>query len=171
MPITNSMKNKKNPASSISNVRIRRTKSQTTAPMLTQKVAPAGIYTSKITDVTMSKTENGEDAVDVTYELTSANGKVAQGRLRYTLDGFHFERFSDAMIDAGVPEDSPITEAVGIEEEIEVVYPQRNSLAKIKSRHPLNAAKAKQTKAVAAAEVDEEDAEFDDFLPDEEDEF
>lgn len=79
MPITNSARAKTNPANPLSNIRIHRSQTQTTVPMLNQKVAPAGVYTSKIVAVTASKidTTNAE-AVDITYELTSVNGKVVR---------------------------------------------------------------------------------------------
>lgn len=165
MPITNSKRAKINPATSLSNVRIRSSKTQNTAtPMLTQKVAPAGIYTSKISAVTMSKTQQGEESIDVTYELTDANGKVAQGRIRYPLDSYHFDRLSNALVAAGLPNGSPIVDAIGVTEEIELVYPQKNSLAKIKSRRPLAASAVPTQKAAARPKAvpAEDDAEDED---------
>lgn len=181
MPITNSKRAKINPATSLSNVRIRSSKTQNTAtPMLTQKVAPAGIYTSKISAVTMSKTQQGEESIDVTYELTDANGKVSQGRIRYPLDSYHFDRLSNALVAAGLPNGSPIIDAIGVTEEIELVYPQKNSLAKIKNRSPLAASAVPTQKAAARpkavpAEDDAEDeddfSEDDEILVDEEDDY
>lgn len=172
MPITNSARAKTNPANPLSNIRIHRSQTQTTVPMLNQKVAPAGVYTSKIVAVTASKidTTNAE-AVDITYELTSVNGKVVRGRVRYEVGGYHLEKLLDALAEAGVPEDSPITEAVGTVEQIEITYPYRGSLAKIVSRCPIedsaepaqkSKAKPKAKPKAPAVEVDEDD-EFDDF--------
>lgn len=172
---------KQNITNSLNRIRIRSTTTQNTvAPMLTQKVAPAGIYTSKISAVTMSKTQQGEESIDVTYELTDANGKVAQGRIRYPLDSYHFDRLSNALVAAGLPNGSPIIDAIGVTEEIELVYPQKNSLAKIKNRSPLAASAVPTQKAAARpkavpAEDDAEDeddfSEDDEILVDEEDDY
>ena len=175
MPITNSKRAKINPATSLSNVRIRRSKIQTVIPMLKEKVAPAGTYTSRIAAVTAAKIEGtNADAVDVIYELTADDGKVVQGRIRYEIGGYHFDRLGDALIDAGLPDGSPITDAVDIQEEITIVYPHRGALAKIKTRRPLSVAKTQQSKVVAATAEDEDEDDYldeDDLLPDEDDDF
>lgn len=174
MPIANSLRDKKTAANPLNNIRISRTKTQTTVPMLNQKVAPAGVYTSKIAAVTASKIEStNADAVDITYELTANDGRVVQGRIRYEIGGYHFDRLGDALLDAGLPVGSSIVDAVGIEEQLEIVYPQRGSLAKIKNRCPLTSSVAPQQKPAAKhkapkVNVDEDD-EFDDFLDDEND--
>lgn len=178
MPITNSVRAKKNPANPLSNIRIHRSQSQTTVPMLNEKVAPAGVYASKIVDVTASKIETtNADAVDLIYELTADDGRVVQGRIRYEIGGYHFDRLGEALIAAGLPDGSPITDAVGTTEEIEIVYPRKGSLAKIKSRCPIedsaepaqkSKAKPKAKPKAPAVEVDEDD-EFDDFMDDEND--
>lgn len=164
---------KKNSDTTLENIRIRRNKTVAVAPMLSQKIAPAGVYTSKIAAVAMSRTDGGEDAVDVTYELTDANGKVAQGRIRYPVDGYHLEKLLDALAEAGVPEGSSISEAVGTTEQIEIVYPQKGSLAKIKNRRPLASIVAPTQRPVAKSKAHvEDDDEFDDFLEsDDEDDF
>lgn len=168
MPITNSARAKTNPANPLSNIRIHRSQTQTTVPMLNEKVAPAGVYISKIVDVTASKIETtNADAVDLIYELTADDGRVVQGRIRYEIGGYHFDRLGEALIAAGLPDGSPITDAVGTIEEIEIVYPRKGSLAKIKSRHPFVSTDVPKQKPVAkpkapAVEVDEDD-EFDDF--------
>ena len=173
MPITNSKRAKTNPANSLSNVRIHRSKNQNTAvPMLTQKVAPAGIYTSRIAAVTAAKIEGtNADAVDVIYELTADDGKVVQGRIRYEIGGYHFDRLGDALIDAGLPDGSPIIDAVGLTEQLEIAYPHKNSLAKIKDRRPLAASAAPQHKAAArpkAVPAEDDDEAEDDYDEDDE---
>ena len=174
MPIAKTPRAKMNPATPLSNIRIRRTQTQTTVPMLNQKVAPAGTYTSKIVAVTASKIENtNADAVDLTYELTGADGKVVQGRVRYEIGSFHFGRLADALVNAGVPDGSPITAAVGVTEELELVYPYKGALAKIKSRRPLAATAAPTQKAAArpVAAASEDDAEDeDDYLAEDDEE-
>ena len=184
MSLSNSLKkNSRSVASNLNNIRIHRSQSQTTVPMLSQRVAPAGIYKSRITNVIMSRTTGGDDAVDVIHELTAEDGKVVQGCIRYILGGHHLACFYHAMLDAGVPEENPITDAIGVEELLEIVYPQRGSLAKIKSRRPLEEPGEKpapKQKSVAtqkpvvkhqapAPAADDGDDDFDDFLEDDED--
>ena len=169
MPLTTKRATSKtNPATPLNNVRIRRTKTPTTVPMLTAKIAPAGVYASKIVAVTASKIDTtNADAVDVTYELTGTDGKIVQGRVRYEVGGYHLDKLLDALAEAGVPEGSSITEAVGIEEQLEIVYPQRGSLAKIKSRRPMTetvAPKKPAAKPKAPTVDTDEDEEYDDFL-------
>lgn len=176
MPLTTKRSTPKKNSTTLDNIRIRRSNTQTIVPMLTSKIAPAGTYASRIAAVTASKIENSSaDAVDITYELTDSSGKVVQGRLRYEIGGYHFDRLGDALIDAGLPNGSSIVDAVGIEEEIELIYPYRGALAKIKSRRPLEAIVAPK-KAVAKPEApaddgNDEDDEYDDFLPDDEEDF
>ena len=173
MPITNSKRAKMNPATPLNNVRIRRTKTTTTVPMLNQKIAPAGTYASKIVAVTAAKIENTKaDAVDVIYELTGADGKAVQGRVRYEIGGYHFDRLGDALLDAGLPEGSSIVDAVGIEEQLEIVYPHKGSLAKIKDRRPLAATAVPTQKAAArpVAAASEDDVEDEADYLDEDDE-
>lgn len=184
MTLSKAVKNStRSAASNISNIRIQRTQTQPLVPMLSQRVAPAGIYKSRITNVIMSRTTGGDDAVDVIHELTAENGKVVQGCIRYILGGHHLACFYNAMLDAGVPEENPITDAIGVEELLEIVYPQRGSLAKIKSRRPLEEPDEKpapKQKSVAkqkavvkhqapAPAADDGDDDFDDFLEDDED--
>lgn len=171
MPLTTKRSTPKKNSTTLDNIRIRRSNTQTIVPMLTSKIAPAGTYASRIAAVTASKIENSSaDAVDITYELTDSSGKVVQGRLRYEIGGYHFDRLGDALIAAGLPDGSPITEAVGICEELEIVYPQRTSLAKIKARRPMSVAKTQQSKADAATDEDEDYIEDDDILVDEDEE-
>lgn len=180
MPITNKMKNKKISTNALSNIRVRRSKPQTQplVPMLSQQVAPAGTYASRIAAVTASKIAgNNADAVDVIYELTGDDGKVVSGRVRYKIGGYHLEQFLEAMGKAGVPDGSPITDVIGVEEEIEIIYPWSGALAKIMSRRPLEEPDEKpapKQKPVVkhqapAPAADDGDDDFDDFLEDDED--
>lgn len=187
MSISNTLKKTtRSAAPNLSNIRVRRSKPQTQplVPMLSQQVAPAGTYASRIAAVTASKIEStNADAVDVIYELTGDDGKVVSGRVRYKIGGYHLEQFLVAMGEAGVPVGSPITDVIGVEEEIEIIYPWNGSLAKIKSRRPLEepdempAPKqkpvSKQKPVVkhqaSAPAADDGDDDFDDFLEDDED--
>lgn len=95
------------------------------------------------------------------------------------MGGYHLQRLIDALIDAGLPEGAPLTDAVGIEEEISVVYPQEGGLGKIKNRRPAGQKKVEKkplkkasvTRVRASRDEDADatenfDDEFDDFLED-----
>ena len=158
---------------SISDLVVRRSKQKMkAAPLLTEDIIPAGRYRSKITAVTEAKNDEGKLMVDVVYCFTDARGKAVDARVRYPATGYHIERLFDALIEAGLPEETPLTEAVGIEEKVEVVYPYEGALGKIKVRTPVAASapasKPKQrTALVEEDEAEDADDEFDeDFLED-----
>lgn len=162
-------------AKSVSDLIVRRSKRKDkAAPMLTENIVPAGKYHSEIIGVVDAKNDDGKLMVDVTYRLTDDRGKSVDVRIRYPAEGYHIERFFDALVEAGVPEESPVTDAVGVVEEVEIVYPFEGSLGKIKDRKPATAANRPPTKkakhAVLVEEDDEsddsetEDDEYDDFL-------
>lgn len=163
MSITNSRKNnpytKKNPTpASVSDLIVRRSqRKMKAAPMLTEEVVPAGKYCSEVISVTDAKSDAGKLMADVTYRFSDAGGKAVVARVRYPATGYYIEKLYDALVEAGLPEESPLTEAVGIEEEVEIVYPFEGALGKIKNRKPAPAAKhppAKNPKrAVVAEEV------------------
>lgn len=147
-------------AQSVSKLIVKRSKRKVkAAPMLTEDIAPAGKYRSEIVGVADAKSDVGKLMVDVTYRLTDDRGKSVDARIRYPAEGYHIQKFFDALIDAGLPEESPLTEAVGIEEEVEIVYPFEGALGKIKSRKPAPVAKppAKNPKRVVSAEDDQDD--------------
>ena len=127
-------------ARSISDLIVRRSKRKAkAAPMLTEDIAPAGAYRSEIISVADAKSDLGKLMVDVTYRLTDGRGKAVDARIRYPAEGYHIERLFDALIDAGLPEESPVTEAIGIVEAVEIVYPFEGALGKIKKRSPVSA--------------------------------
>ena len=145
MPVINSKKNttKKSPTS-VADIVVRRSQqSKKKVSMLTADKVPAGTYHSVILAVKDAVSDDGKPMADVIYRLTSPGGKVAEARIRYPIPGFHLDRLIDALIDAGLPEESPLTDAVGIEESLTIVYPQEGALGKIKSRSP--ASKVVQT--------------------------
>ena len=171
-------------ARSISDVIVRRSKRKVkAAPLLTEDIVPAGKYRSEIVGIADAKSDVGKLMVDVTYRLTDSRGKVVDTRIRYPAKGYHIERLFDALVEAGLPEESPVTDAVGIVEAVEIVYPFEGALGKIKVRTPVAAPapvpkpnlKSKpqpKRRAVLVEEDEAEDAddEFDeDFLEDDDD--
>lgn len=154
-------------------------------PMLTAEKVPAGTYHSTVAAMADSLCSNGDAAIDVIYDLTSNDGKTVQARVRYPVDGYHFNRFVDAMLDAGLEDGAALGDAVGLEEELTIVYPYAGALGKIQTRAPAGASvkpasqKPASSKTVPAvlnepdeddtdeAENAEDDSEFDDFLEEE----
>lgn len=164
---------------SVSDLIVRRSKSKSKAArMLTEDIVPAGRYHSKITAVTEAKSDDGKLMVDVTYRFTDPRGKAVDARIRYPATGYHIEKLYDALIDAGLPENTPLIEAVDIEEQVEIVYPYDGALGKIKARGPVatpapvSKSKAKPKQRAALVEEDDEsddsetDDEYDYFLED-----
>lgn len=163
-------------AKTASDIIVRRSKRKAkAAPMLTEDIAPAGRYRSEIISIADAKSDIGKLMVDVTYRLTDGRGKAVDARIRYPAEGYHIDRLFDALIDAGLPEESPVTEAVGIVEEVEIVYPFEGALGKIKSRSPAvedaqAAHRRPSSKKSATCRFEDEDDEEEPLLEDEDDE-
>ena len=189
MSMLNSKRTKRTPNSVTQMVAHRsQTKQKQPVPMMTASVVPAGTYHSCVVSIADSVCANGDAAIDVVYELTSSDGKTVQARVRYPSDGYHLAQFVDAMLDAGLEEGAGLCDAVGLEENLTIVYPFIGSLGKIKTRSPANAAvQTAPVKPVPAksgrplprtlidddddeddqsVDQDEEPDEFDDFLED-----
>jgi len=148
-------------------------------------IVPPDEYRSKIVGLEDSRTKAGEDAIDVLYELTSASGKKFHVRMRYPLDGYFFEELCDALLDAGLTEDSKLSDAVGLEEQVVLDYENGERIGSFVSRSPVSrkasngkgscseAVEGEETEAVEDEDQDEEDfdddSEFDDFLEDTDD--
>lgn len=182
MPIINTKKsNTKKILSSVTDVVARRSQQkQSKAPMLTTNVIRAGTYHSTVISVEDALNDEGKAMADVTYRFRDERGRTTEARVRYLLDGYHISKLIDAWMDAGLPEGAPLTDAVGIEEEVTIVYPHEGALGKIKNRKPLsNAAQSttqkrptkKTLQTLAAADEDdlEEEIEddYEDFLEEE----
>lgn len=167
-------------AVSVADIVVRRSQqAKKRVPLLTENVIRAGAYHSTIIAVEDACNDEGKPMADVTYHFVDANGKATDARVRYPVAGYHIERLFDALIEAGLSEGAPLTDAVGIEEEVTIVYPHDGALGKIKSRRPAaQVAKTVPTKSIPKKasqrifeedEDDEEepvddDSEFDDFL-------
>lgn len=148
-------------------------------------VVPPGEYRSRIVCMEDSKTKAGEEAVDVLYELTDDSDKKYHVRMRYPLDGYYFEELCDTLLDAGLTEESKLSDAVGLEEQVVLDYPNGERIGSFTSRCPVSckasngpsgrseAAEDEETEVVDDEEQDEDgfdnDSEFDDFLEEEDD--
>lgn len=177
----------KNTPASVADIVVRRSRqSKKKTPMLTAEIVPAGTYHSAVLAVEDACSAEGKPMADVTYRFTNAGGEATEARIRYPVTGYHIQRLVDALIDAGLPEGAPLIDAVGLEEEVTIVYPFEGALGKIKGRKPATqvtpiAAKKpvpKQTphknpKLLIEDEEEvesfDDDSEFDDFLEVDED--
>ena len=181
----NTLTSKKTPASVADIVARRSHQAKKKAPMLTTEIVPAGTYRSVVLAVEDAHSEEGKAMADVTYRFTDAVGEATEACIRYPVTGYHIQRLVDALIDAGLPEGAPLTDAVGLEEEVTIVYPYEGALGKINRRQPATQAVStaakkpvpkqappKNRKALVEVDEDEEmleddDSEFDDFLEEE----
>lgn len=146
-------------------------------------VVPPAEYRSEIAGMEDSKTKAGEDAIDVLYDLVDDAGKKYHVRMRYPLDGYYYEELCEALLDAGLTEDSKLSDAVGLEEQVVLDYENGERIGSFVSRSPVSrkasngkgshseAAEEEETEVVDDEDQDEEDldddSEFDDFLEDE----
>lgn len=154
---------------------IRRKPVQQNVPFLKESVVPAGSYISEIIAVHDALTNNGKLAVDIHYTLTDAHGNVLKAKERFALDGYYFSQLGEALLEAGLPDGAKLSQAVGITERVDVVYPRPNAIGRIKNRTPYTKSKSSKSRTVTSANADydddddaedivEEDDEFDDFL-------
>ena len=143
-------------------------------------IVPAGKYRCKVVAFEDSRTKAGEEAVDALYELTSATGEQYHIRTRYLVDSYYYCEFCDALLDAGLKENSLLADAVGIEEEIVLDYPDGARIGCFTSRRPLGRRDCQDGDTLDAedsnctdkeAQVDswDDDADFEDYLDLEED--
>ncbi len=85
-------------------------------------IIPAGIYHSTIVGVDDSFTNSGAPAIDIRYDLVK-DQKHYYIHLRYPLDSQFFDQLCDRLLDSGLEDGSSFTDAIGLEETVEVYYP------------------------------------------------
>lgn len=137
-------------------------------------VVPEATYTSKIVGVEDSKTRAGDCSIDILYDLIDASNKKYHIRMRYPVDGFYYDKLCESLLDAGLPENSTLSKAVGIEEEVVLSYPNGERIGSFTSRSPANGKKndreedfSEDEDSSEDQEVEEYEEDFDDFLDDE----
>lgn len=174
----------KSPVTSLDEILVRRSSAKKSLSMLTEDIVPAGKYRTRVENVLLTKTSKDQPAVDVVYRFSNGDFEATAG-IRYPVDSLYFEKLCDALIDAGLPEEAPINEAVGIEEDVVVVYPYKGSLGNFSSRKPAkkssflkNSLRGRVSTKQRMVAVNDEDTlngdpkidpddEFDNFLSDE----
>lgn len=169
---TKTRKNDTKKHASIDDIIITRKVKTERVPLLTSSNVPAGRYDSRVDSIATSKTDKGKPAVDVVYEFTDASGTRYKAKVRYELDSYFYEKFTNAMLDAGLPNGGSLSQAIGITEKLEVTYAYEGALGKLVNRRPASAAKPANTRSPAASidDDDDEDTDFDDFVDEIEDE-
>lgn len=126
---------------SVTDLRIHRQQNRKETPLLTSEILPAGKYYSEIIAIDDATCASGKPAADVTYRFTGKDGVSVTAKIRYPHKGYHIEQLFEAMLDAGLPDGAHLTEAVGVQEEVEVIYAYEGALGKIKTRRPVGVAK------------------------------
>lgn len=151
-------------------------------PFIKQSVVPAGTYVARVTAVKEAKTTAGEDAIDIIYNFTNANGKVVAAKERFPIDGYVLTKLTTHWFNNSLlPDDATYADIVGIEETVDISYVNPTALGNLQNRKPCKrtankAAPSKKTSAPPVEDVDESESEedmeedwdeFDDFLEDE----
>ena len=138
-------------------------------------VVPPGEYRSKIVGMEETMTRAGEEAVDVLYELTDSSGKQYHIRARYPTDGYYFDKLCDALLNAGLPDGSKLSDGIGIEEEVTLDYPDGGRIGNFVDRRPVNSAATgrksagSNSRVVEDVDEDDEDTELENFLQEDDD--
>lgn len=135
-------------------------------PMARKKDIPSGAYRSKIIKVSITKTRAGDEAVEVIYELAAVDGKVFKMREVIPFDSWAFEKFSNAMIEAGLEENEDIEATIGVTEDVTLTYDEPDGLGHFTKRVPVVATTHDAEDEVYDSEVDAYDDE-EDYLEDE----
>ena len=134
---------------------------KTKVPMAKANRIPPGRYQSKIVSIKNTTTAAGDAAVEVVYELTDADGCALKMREVLPVDSWAFEKFSDALIAAGMEEDDDLDGAVGVTEDVVLTYPDPKGLGHFKSRKPVA---GKSNQAALTGRDDDDDEGFEDLL-------
>ena len=148
-------------------------------PFVKQSVVPAGTYTARITVVKEAQTTAGEDAIDIIYNFTNANGKVVAAKERFPIDGYVLTKLTTHWFNNSLlPDDATYSDIVSIEETVDISYVNPSSLGNLHNRRPCKHAASKSappTKSSAPPVNDDDegdleedleedpDGEFDDF--------
>ena len=150
-------------------------------PFVKQSVVPAGTYVARVTAVKEAKTTAGDDAIDIIYNFTNANGKVVAAKERFPIDGYVLTKLTTHWFNNSLlPDDATYADIVGIEETVDISFVNPSSLGSLKNRRPTNhaskAAPSKKSSTPLVNDTDEDeleeeqeedlDDEFDDWLTD-----
>ena len=152
-----------------------RSKAKMQAHFLKAKYVPAGNYRATIVAVTDSKTQGGEEALDVTYELCDPNGRMFKAKERMVIDSYAYDVLVDHFIDAGLVDDgAEVGVLVGICEEVTIEYPEQGGFGRFTDRQPCKQSTSTPNQVKKQAPLneelaDDEDDDYDDLLADEDD--
>lgn len=140
------------------------------------KVVPPNRYNSKIVAMELATTKAGAEAIDALYDLTASDGSKYHVRMRYPDGSFFLEEFLEALRAAGLPANAKLSDAVGIQEVVELDYVNDESIGTFINRWPVGKVPVNRRTSGSANSGnlinEDEDDEFSDFLDeaDEEDE-
>lgn len=99
-------------------------------------VVPAGFYFSEIIDIQPRLTNSGKKCVDVTYEIQGFREEQGDHvvRMSYPEGSRPLQDLYKAMRNAGVPAGSSLEAAIGVQERIQLVYDDEDSIGRIHRR-------------------------------------
>lgn len=173
LPLKNSATRKASAKPSAVERTVKRTAKASNYAFAKLGVVPPGDYHSKIVGMEETMTRAGEEAVDVMYMLTDSSGKQYHIRARYPTNGYYFDKFCDALLNAGLPEGSKLSDGIGTEEEVTLDYPDGGRIGSFVDRRPVNSAATGRKSAGSNPRVledvdeDDEDDELEDYLEEE----
>lgn len=142
-------------------ISVRSSGSAAKIPMAKADRIPAGRYHSRILNIKEVKTSAGNEAVEVIYLLTAHDGVEHKMREVIPIDDFFFPRFCDAMVDAGLADGDDLLNAVGVEEKVELVYPNPKGLGHFAARTPVTVGEKTPKRDEEVVASDEADDDFD----------
>lgn len=119
-----------------------------------EKAVPEDCYFSTIAGMN-ARLKDGRVVLDVDYDIEDRYGAIRKIRQSYPVGSQPYQKFSEAMVAAGLNKGQHITDAVGTTEMIRIGYVSKNSdLGSIVERKPY------------VIPPEDDDSEFDDCLDD-----
>lgn len=100
------------------------------------KVVPPGYYYLEILEVHARVSSTGKKCLDVIYDLQGFYDSLGDHtiRLSYPIGSQCLQDLYKAMLNAGVPAGSTMKAAIGVTEQIQLVYDDEDSIGRIRRR-------------------------------------
>lgn len=97
---------------------------------------PSGYYFSEIVDVQPRISNTGKKCLDVLYEIWGFRDEQGHHtiRLSYPEGSQHLQNLYQAMSNAGIPAGSTMKAAIGVTEQIRLVYDDEDGIGRIQKR-------------------------------------
>lgn len=132
---------------------------------------PADIYHSTIDKVECTKTKAGNPSIDVYRTLKNSAGSMFHTKQRIPFDTPHMDDFNNAMLNVGVPSNTKFEDISGIQETVEVDYPNNGTgfgrITSLGSSTPPSQKQATMADLLAEDEADDLEEDIEAYLEDE----